>query len=49
MKHKGGMKRAPVGNGEGAMDETQEENERGSRGQWMKKKGRMKRARGGNG
>ena len=31
------------------MDETQEENERGSRGQWMKQKGQMKRARGGNG
>ena len=30
------------------MDETQGENEGGSRGQWMKHKGRMKGARGGN-
>ena len=31
------------------MDETQGGNEKGSRGQWMKHKGGMKRARGGNG
>ena len=31
------------------MDETQGENEGGSRGQWMKHKGGMKAARGGNG
>ena len=31
------------------MDETQERNEGGSRGQWMKHKGGMKVARGGNG
>ena len=31
------------------MDETQGENEEGSREQWMKHKGRMKGARGGNG
>ena len=30
------------------MDETQGENEGGSRGQWMKHKGGMKGARGGN-
>ena len=34
---------------EGAMDETQGGNEGGSRGQWMKHKGGMKGARGGNG
>ena len=31
------------------MDETQGGHERGSRGQWMKHKGVMKGARGGNG
>ena len=31
------------------MDETQGGNERGSRGQWMKRKGGMKGAREGNG
>ena len=34
---------------EGAMDETQGGNEGGARGQWMKHKGAMKGARGGNG
>ena len=33
----------------GSMDETQGENEGGSRGPWMKHKGGMKGARGGNG
>ena len=43
MKHKGrrGL--------EAAMDETQGGNEGGSKGQWMKHKGGMKGARGGNG
>ena len=42
------MKGARGGNGS-AMDETQGGNEGGTRGQWMKHKGGIKGARGGNG